>query len=94
MALIPVNQKILSISMDWDWHLNKENEKQFVENTIGIHPKMSLYIYIYIHIYKVGVQSRLHSQPGRTGAFSSEKPHSMTFEREIRNWDNLLETDP
>ena len=48
MALIPVNQKILSISMDWDWHLNEENEKQFVENTIGIHPKMSLYICICI----------------------------------------------
>lgn len=88
MALIPVDQMILSISMDRDWHLNKENEKQFVENTIGIHPKMSLYI------YQVGVWSRLHSHPGRTGASSSEKPHSVTFEREIRNRDNLLETDP
>ena len=69
MALILVNQMILSISMDWDWHLNKDNEKQSVENTTGIHPKIKWEIYI----YKAGVQSRLHSQPGRTGASSSEK---------------------
>lgn len=101
MALILAIQMILSISMDWDWHLNKENEKQSVENTIGIHSKMSLYIYkvgdVYIYIYmyiKWACSHDFLANQVELGLPPVKKPHSVTFEREIRNRDNLLETGP
>ena len=82
MALILVNQMILSISMDWDWHLNKDNEKQSIENTIGIHPKIKWEIYIYI---KRECSHDFIANQVELGLPPVKKPHSVTFEREIRN---------